>query len=675
MTLMQDNNPNSDNSTPSNGTQSGAARTLIPEHKRALEEESAIAPEVISERGYFTATDPAELEELGFARFQRRVPALVFPVHGVDKRLRFYRVRPDDPREDAEKPGKFTKYEQPLKTGLALDVPPQAHPALSDPARRLWIVEGEKKVDSLVSHGECAIDVLGGWSWKRDGLPLRDWDEIRLVGREILIAFDSDAERLAQVRLARSALASYLRGRGATVKIVKLHDKQDGSKTGVDDFLAAGGTVEELCGLSEEFTGFEASARDWPIMAEEAYHGLGGEVVHRIEPNTESDPAGLLVTFLAEVGNCIGRGAHFVIEDDEHFCKIWAVLVGETAKARKGTGTKRIDRLMRTADEGWHERCTVTGLSSGEGLIYRVRDPVVVDTGEGLEVKDPGADDKRLLVEEPEFASLLVVARREGNTLSMVLRNAWDNRPLETLTKNSPLRATDTHVSVVGHVTESELLRHLTEEKLGAGIGNRFAFVSVRRSKILPHGGSLDVFSDDLFQRLREALEFGKQWREIRLSEDVEAGHSFSATELWEAVYPDLSSGKPGLFGAVVARAEAYVRRLAIIYAVLDLSEQVRVPHLLAALAVWQYSEASAHRIFGDHTGDALADQILEALRDAGQAGVTRSELYELFARNQRRNRIGAVLRELEGQGRACKRRDRPEGRGRPTERWFLAGA
>jgi hypothetical protein len=251
------------------------------------------------------------------------------------------------------------------------------------------VVEGEKKADSLVSRGECAIDLLGVWSWKRDGLPIGDWDEIRLIGREAFIAFDSDAETNAQVRLARSALASYLKSRGATVKIVKLRDKEDGSKAGVDDFLAAGGTVEDMLEISEEFTGFEASPRDWPIMAEEAYHGLPGEVVHQIEPNTESDPAGLLVTFLAEVGNCIGRGAHFVIEDDKHFCKIWAVLVGETAKARKGTGTKRIDRLMRTADEVWHERCTVTGLSSGEGLIYRVRDPVLIDTDEGVEVKDP----------------------------------------------------------------------------------------------------------------------------------------------------------------------------------------------------------------------------------------------------------------------------------------------
>jgi hypothetical protein len=107
---------------------------------------------------------------------------------------------------------------------------------------------------------------------------------------------------------------------------------------------------------------------------------------------------------------------------------------------------------------------------------------------------------------------------------------------------------------------------------------------------------------------------------------------------------------------------------------VLDLSAEVRVDHLLAALALWQYSEASAHRIFGDRTGDQLADEILEALKDAGDGGLTRAEIYDLFGRNQRRDRLGAVLRDLEGQGRARKQKEKPDGPGRPTERWFLAG-
>jgi hypothetical protein len=670
---MQNNNPNPDGVAPSNSAESESQRKLSPEHRQTLEVESAIAPVVISERGYFTATDPAELEKLGFAQFQRRVPALVIPVHGVNGECRFHRARPDNPREDADKPGKFTKYEQPAKTGVALDVPPQAHSALSDPSKRLWIVEGEKKADSLVSHGECAIDVLGVWSWKRDGLPLSDWDNIRLVGRKILIAFDSDAERNAQVRLARSALASYLKSRGATVKIVKLRDKEDGSKVGVDDFLVAGGTVEDLLELSEEFTGFEPSVPDWPVMTDEAYHGLAGDTVRLMEPNTEADPAGLLIELISAVGNVIGRGAYFKVEQDKHYCKINPVLVGETSKARKGTGLNRIRQFVKPVDEDWFEACIASGLSSGEGLIHRLRDPDERENEDGeVEVKDPGVSDKRLLVEEPEFASPLTVMRREANTLSMVVRNAWDDRPLENLTKNSHERATETHITIIGHVTRSELLRHLNEEKLGGGIGNRFLFVLVQRSKALPHGGEADVVTDDQVRRLQEAVAFGMEEREINLSAEVEDQYGYSAKELWEEVYADLSEGRRGLFGAVVSRAEAYVRRIATVYAVLDLSEEVKVAHLLAALAIWQYCEQSAYLIFGDKTGDRLADELLEALRDAGEEGMTRNDIHDYFGRNQKSPRLGSVLRDLKRQGLARMEKEKSDGPGRPTERWFV---
>jgi hypothetical protein len=594
----------------------------------------------------------------------------------VNGECRFHRARPDNPREDADKPGKFTKYEQPAKTGVALDVPPQAHSALSDPSKRLWIVEGEKKADSLVSHGECAIDVLGVWSWKRDGLPLSDWDNIRLVGRKILIAFDSDAERNAQVRLARSALASYLQIRGATVKIVKLHDKQDGSKAGVDDVLAAGGTVEDLCQLSEEFTGLQAGARDWPIMAEEAYQGLAGEMVQAMEPNTESDPAGLLIMLLAVLGNVIGRGAHFRVEEDLHYLKVWPVLVGETAKGRKGTALNRIRRLMQSVDPDWYEDCIATGLSSGEGVMERLRDPVVEEDEDGApQIIDPGATDKRLLIEEPEFGSPLTVMRREGNTLSMVARNLWDDRVLQTMTRTKPLRASDTHGTIIGNITRSELLRHLNEEKLGSGIGNRYLFVLVRRSKALPHGGERDVFTDEQVHRLQEAIAFGKEEREISLSAEVEDQYGYSAKELWEEVYADLSEGRRGLFGAVTSRAEAYVRRIATVYAVLDLSEDVNVAHLLAALAVWQYCEQSAYQIFGDKTGDRLADELLEALKDAGEEGMTRNDIHDFFGRNQKSVRIGSVLRDLERQGLIRMEKEKSDAPGRPTERWFVRNA
>src|SRR3712207_6527602 len=93
-------------------------------------------------------------------------------------------------------------------------------------------------------------------------------------------------------------------GRGVlVVRVVRLPDKADGSKQGVDDFLAAGGTIEALLELSEEHSQLGAFHPDWPVMPEEAYHGLAGFIVRTIEPNTESDSAGLLLLVLSALGD------------------------------------------------------------------------------------------------------------------------------------------------------------------------------------------------------------------------------------------------------------------------------------------------------------------------------------------------------------------------------------
>ena len=263
------------------------------------------------------------------------------------------------------------------------------------------------------------------------------------------------------------------------------------------------------------------------------------------------------------------------------------------------------------------DRHIKSGLSSGEGLIWAVRDPIeknerVSKRGEIPRyvpvVADPGEEDKRLVVVEDEFASTLKVMAREGNTLSPIIRRAWDLGNLESMTKNSPARATGAHISIIGHVTRQELLRYLTATEAGNGFGNRFLWFRVRRANCLPEGGrALAIDFGPLIRRLGEAIRFGREPREIRRDDE--------AREIWAGVYPELSEGKPGLLGSMIARAEAQTMRLACIYALLDCSPLVHREHLLAALALWDYCEASARGIFGDSLGDPVADEILRALR------------------------------------------------------------
>jgi hypothetical protein len=294
----------------------------------------------------------------------------------------------------------------------------------------------------------------------------------------------------------------------------------------------------------------------------------------------------------------------------------------------------------------------MSGLASGEGLITAV----------GKE----DAPDKRLLVIETEFARVLQVCEREGNTLSAVVREAWDTGTLRTMTKKEPLHATDAHISIIGHITRDELRRLLTDTAAGNGFANRFLWTCARRSKQLPDGGTLNAADlDPIVERVRAAAEFAKLTGEFRRDD--------AARAIWLGVYGSLSEGQPGLFGAVTSRSEAQVMRLACVYAVLDCSQGIRAEHLLAALAIWQYCAASARFIFGAALGDAVADEIIQALRQRTE-GMTRTEIREHFSRNKRSAEIERALTLLQEYGRA---RMQPEsdGRGRPAERWYAVDA
>jgi hypothetical protein len=136
----------------------------------------------------------------------------------------------------------------------------------------------------------------------------------------------------------------------------------------------------------------------WPAIDKAAFHGIAGDIVQTISPHSEADPVALLIQTLAMAGNVIGR-AHLV-ESDRHRANLFAVLVGDSAKGRKGTSQGRIRSIVKVADETWTDDRIKGGLSSGEGFIEAVRDPVEkYDVKEKRsEIVDPGITDKRLII-------------------------------------------------------------------------------------------------------------------------------------------------------------------------------------------------------------------------------------------------------------------------------------
>ncbi len=400
----------------------------------------------------------------------------------------------------------------------------------------------------------------------------------------------------------------------------------------------------------EEGAANEAEIADlWPELDGAAYHGIIGEFVRLAEPHTESDPVGVLIQVLIGFANMVGRGPHWHAGADTHYLTMFAALVGSTASGRKGSSWGVARTLLDRTDPEWTAKNVSSGLSSGEGLIYAVRDRVVKSDGEGGETEvDPGVLDKRLLLIESEFGRTLRVMARDGSTLSQVLRQVWDCEPnLGIKTRNSPCVATGAHISVVGHISKTELTSLLAKNDTAGGLANRFLWLCVRRSKSLPSGGRFhEVDWSPLVERMREIVAFAREVGTMRRDED--------AAQIWErtgSVYDELTKGRPGSIGAILGRPEAQVMRLSCIYALLDRSPLVRPAHLRAALAIWDYVDASATLIFGETLTDPQAEHLLAALRSAPD-GLTRSQIQtEVFGGHLKTNVIGRLLEELLGMG------------------------
>jgi hypothetical protein len=410
----------------------------------------------------------------------------------------------------------------------------------------------------------------------------------------------------------------------------------------------------------------------WPELSPDALYGPAGEIVRAVAPETEADPAGVLLSLLTAFGNAVGKGAHFTVGPQSHYANLFIALIGDTASA-KSQAQGIAMHMMRLMATGWEAECVSYGLSSGEGLIDRVRDPDP-DEGENLVLVVPEV--KRLLCIEEEFAKPITAMRREGNTLSAILRAAWDSKPLEVLTRGkSKLLASNAHVSIAAHITPEELDKLLGKSvEVANGFANRFLWICVKRSRLLPHGGNVRVL-DGFVDPLRKALAHAQRVGQVRRSPEADA--------LWEDAYPGLADARPGAFGRVTERARPQVMRLALLYALLDCSDVIQVEHLRAALALWRCCEESAKRIFGGggEQGQGVWGQshatvpmplhlrLLDII--VKTPGVTRRGLHEKTGNRVKAEDMETALSLLETQRLAHRSLCQSEGGGRPAECWW----
>jgi hypothetical protein len=536
-------------------------------------------------------------------------------------------------------------------------------------------VDEDELVEAIVTganYHRAALSLLGLWA--REGLD-RDVAEAQLRAIFVRVPASSRDDRWRNRFNDISRTADFVYGR----EEAKEKDEFE-PDTGPDD------TGKGFSAGAKSQPGFGSASVDYPWPApigEAAYHGLIGDYVRAIAPHTEADPGGILVQLVTAFGNWLSRDFFYPLGVARHAGNMNVVLVGQSSRSRKGSGLTELLGNLPDELKGWAKSCTTSGLSSGEGLIDRVRDRQVKqeldkETGDFTEVEvDPGVSDKRLLVVEEEFARVLRVMARPENILSTILRLAFDGRDLSTLTrKSSLLYSTTPHISLIGHITSEELQRELTDTEMANGFANRIAFHCVRRSKKLPFGGMVDpVLMEALSERLAAIARDIDEVRD-RIAQGL-SKPSTGAVKLagaarpyWEREYDRLTEERYGLFGVLTARSEVYAVRRALVYAFFDRSPEIEEVHLRAAIELVRHSEDSVRHLFGGSLGDPVADRILEELISLAPNGLSRWGISKLFSGNRDRDRISAALAALARLG--AVRSERQHGqRGRPVEVWF----
>jgi len=377
-----------------------------------------------------------------------------------------------------------------------------------------------------------------------------------------------------------------------------------------------------------------ADSYPWPKLRRAAFYGLIGEIVDALEPQTEADPAAMVISLLVACGNIAGATTYATHLDNQHPARIFATIVGGSgAEGRKGTSWATVRPVVREAFPEWFHSCLRRGFGSGEALI---EDLFL------LQETDPNADVRLLCIEE-EIARLYVIGARDGATISMTFRNAYDSGDLEhRLRKKQRFLVKGAHISVIGHITPFELNAKLSHSDLFNGYANRFLYCCSRSSKDLPSGGVLDPQLITYFAtRLRRALSVRP--RILRRSP--------AAEELWDQIYAEHKAAlltRGPVAAALTARFDAHILRLSVAFAVVDEAPEIRAEHVRAADAVWRYHVGSVEYIFRDQCGSLVQDTLLGELRRVYPEGLSGAAQDALFKGNLKAGELPAARAALE---------------------------
>lgn len=427
-------------------------------------------------------------------------------------------------------------------------------------------------------------------------------------------------------------------------------DDDAGLKNAINS-VAASASSTNATGLFDD--AFIDTHRNAPRPDPACLYGLVGDVARAGSNNTEANPFAIAAAMLVYLGVAVGRGPFMPIGDDWNHANLFMVHVGRSSRGRKGTAKKliyRIDSAVNAMDESLVPQVHRGGLSTREGLALLIHDGYKDGKNEV-----PAIEDKRLLVVESEFANILHQSKRNGNTLSAALRDAFDGTSIRPAVKICPVGATDPHIGIIGDVTPSELRELMHTRELTNGFANRFIFFWAEGDKVLafPQYTPNDVV-ETLAGRVAQVLKFAGADRHVdkdvmRMEFSPDAASLYA--HLYKGELRDRSAGEH-ITGLLDRRAPVLLR-LAMLFALTDQTNFIAVDHINAAMAWVRYWVDSVKFIFQsaiDEAGAAAttdtAQRIVAYLTECGQA--TRTELSKgCFSGHISKSTLDKALDEL----------------------------
>ncbi len=353
-------------------------KDLADRHRAELETGSGISPEVVAQRGDWTATQPAELLALGFSPEQARLtPGRMDPLHTTIDGDALYIFKPDRPRLDER--GKPRKYEFPAGKPNRLDVPPSCRHEVLDGTGPVILTEGLKKVDAAVTHGLTAVALTGVWNWltKTFGdrtAPIPDLAVLK--GRTVHLCPDSDAATNPNVAEAFRRLGLHLEGAyNCDVRLITLPPGPNGEKVGLDDYLLTH-EPDELWQLSRKPTDGEV---DYERQQKERYRAERDELRDREKALFD------LLGNAAHEGNARIMQAFVLREYAERRTEGRAQVVVERIAAKAGLSSHAASRWIARGDASGVWKRTEGARAFVDGHEYR---PVFVEPTEPGSLSD-----------------------------------------------------------------------------------------------------------------------------------------------------------------------------------------------------------------------------------------------------------------------------------------------